>query len=52
MPLSDTEIDEFIYIYKEEMGKEISRAEASELAHRFLAGFKAAYKPIPKDSGE
>jgi len=47
MELSDADIDEFMLIYKEEIGKDISRSDAYELAYRFLAGFKAAYKPIP-----
>lgn len=39
MTESDTNIDEFIHIYKEEIGKDISHAEAYELAHSFLRLF-------------
>lgn len=50
MALSETEIDEFIHIYKEEIGKDISRSEAHELAHRFLSAFKVVCRAIPSDA--
>ena len=38
--ISDKSLDEFIAIYKEEYGEELSRTEATEMAHRVLALYK------------
>ena len=49
MSLTDSDIDEFIQLVKEEAGKDITRAEAYDEANRLLGFFRAIYRPIPNE---
>ena len=46
MRLSEQAINEFLNIYKDEIGKNISREDAEQLALQFLLLTKAIYKPL------
>ncbi len=50
MSLTESDIDEFIQLVKEETGKDITLEEARDEANRMLSLFKAIYRPIPKTS--
>jgi hypothetical protein len=48
MGLSEQDIDEFIQLYREDRGEDISREKAREEASRLFLLFGAIYRPIPK----
>ena len=47
--LPDKELDEFIAIYEEEFGEEISRKEASEMAFRLLTFYELLARKLPNE---
>jgi len=47
MGLSKKAIEEFIKIYSEEKGEEISEEKAKELGENLLEIFKIIYRPVP-----
>ncbi len=52
MTLSQTAIEEFKQIMKEEQGVELSDERAREAAEKLLSLFKVIYRPIPKKRPE
>ena len=49
MNVSEESLDDFIRIYKEEYGEEITRAEASEMTFRLLTLYELLSKHRPKE---
>ena len=49
MSLTESDINEYIQLVKEETGKDITRDEAYDEANRMLRFFKAIYRPIPRE---
>ena len=47
MKLSDEALDEFMRIYMEEFGEEITKAEASETASRVVTLYELLAKKLP-----
>jgi hypothetical protein len=47
MNITDDALDEFIAIYQEEFGEEISRAEASEMASSLLMLYGRLARKLP-----
>lgn len=47
MRITDEALDEFIELYKEEFGEEISRSEASEMAFRLVTLYGALVRGLP-----
>ena len=47
--IPDKELDEFIAIYEEEFGEEISRKEASEMAFRLLTFYELLARKLPNE---
>jgi len=45
--ISDKDLDEFIAIYKEEYGEDVSRSEASEMASRLVMLYQLLAKKLP-----
>jgi hypothetical protein len=52
MQISEEAIEEFVLIYKEEYGEDISRAEASEMAHRLLTLYELLAQPVPGEHND
>ncbi len=51
MHISEKALDEFIAIYKEEFGEEISRGDASEMAFRLVTLYERLAKRLPEEIG-
>jgi hypothetical protein len=49
MKLTDADIDAFIDMYEEEYGERLSKAEASDMAHRFMALYELLARPLPDE---
>lgn len=49
MRIPDQALDEFIEIYKEEFGEDISRREAGEVASRLLALYELLARKLPNE---
>ncbi|MFZ2948571.1 MAG: hypothetical protein WA003_03705 [Desulfuromonadaceae bacterium] len=47
MRISEEELREFIRLYKEEFGEELSIAEASEVAGNFVSLYEFLAEPLP-----
>lgn len=47
MRITDETLDQFIELYKEEFGEEISRSEASEMAFRLITLYEALARKLP-----
>jgi hypothetical protein len=52
MQTSDGRIEELRRLYKEGYGKEISVAEAREIADRLLALYQVLKQPLPVETGK
>jgi hypothetical protein len=54
MRISDGALDEFIAIYKEEFGEELSRADALEIASNLIMIYRCISRKLPDsyDSGK
>ena len=46
--IPDADLDEFIAIYKDELGVEISRTDASEMASRLVMLYKLLSRKLPE----
>jgi hypothetical protein len=47
MQISDEAVSEFISLYKEEYGEELSRSDASEMASRLVTLYEVLMKKFP-----
>ncbi len=47
MQIDDDALSEFLTLYNEEFGEDISRKEASEMAHRLLMLYDVLAKKLP-----
>jgi hypothetical protein len=47
MQLSDDAIREYILIYREDFGEELTMAEARAMASRLVALYEVLYRPLP-----
>lgn len=47
MRLSEEAIQEFASLYKEEFGEKLTKAEATEMAYRFVTLYELLAKPLP-----
>ena len=50
MNLSEQIIDDFIRIYRDEFGKEITRDQAREAASRMVALYQLLLRPLPGET--
>lgn len=49
MQISDEAVSEFIRLYKEECGEELSRGEAEEMASRLVTLYELLMKKLPNE---
>jgi hypothetical protein len=49
MQISDDSISEFIKLYKEEFGEELSRGDAEEMASRLTTLYELLAKKLPNE---
>lgn len=49
MQISDEDLEEFIRLYAAEFGEQLSKAEASEIAGRFVDLYTLLAEPLPSE---
>lgn len=51
MQISEDSLAEFMTIHRTELGKDISRADALEMATRLINLYRLIYRPLPGEAG-